>query len=282
MQFWNKEIETLNRAKLRDLQLERLKKTLRRVYQKVPHNKSKFKQANVKLSDIRNIEDINKLPFTTKKDLYVDYPFGLVTLPIKKLVRLHTSSGTTGKPKAIFFSKKDINTASELVARCLVMSGARPEDILQNCMTYGLFTGVMKIKQLSVFLENKKGRLYEALKTLAEVRINIRALSIADTFEFGILIMIVTDLKKAKEILENNDFTVKLTNVIAIAVKDKPGGLAEALKHLYEADINIEYIYAFVEKSGEKAVVVLRTENLDKTISLLQDKGVKLLVGMMC
>jgi len=135
----------------------------------------------------------------------------------------------------------------------------------------------MKIKQISVFLENKRGRLYEALRALSEEGINIRALSIADTSEFGILRLIVTDPEKAKEILEKNEFTVKLTNVVAIAVKDKPGGLAEALKYLYDANINIEYIYAFVEKSGEKAVVVLRTENLDKTISILQEKGVTLL-----
>ncbi len=135
----------------------------------------------------------------------------------------------------------------------------------------------MKIKQLSIFLENKRGRLYEALKALADAEINIRALSIADTSEFGILRMIVTDPEKGKEILEKNEFTVKLTNVIAMAVKDKPGGLAEALKHLYDNNVNIEYIYAFVEKSGEQAVVVLRTENLDKTIALLQEKNIKLL-----
>lgn len=135
----------------------------------------------------------------------------------------------------------------------------------------------MKIKQISIFLENKKGRLYEALKALAESGINIRALSIADTSEFGILRLIVSDPEKAKDVLERNDFTVKITNVIAIAVPDKPGGLAEALKFIYDADINVEYIYAFVEKSGEKAVVVLRTENLDKTISLLQSKGITLL-----
>lgn len=135
----------------------------------------------------------------------------------------------------------------------------------------------MKIKQLSVFLENKRGRLYEALTALAQAQINIRALSIADTSEFGILRLIVTDPDKAKEILEKNEFTVKLTNVVAMAVKDKPGGLAEALKYLYDANVNIEYIYAFVEKSGEQAVVVLRTENMDRTISLLQEKGIKLL-----
>ncbi|MCX8033887.1 MAG: phenylacetate--CoA ligase [Thermodesulfovibrio sp.] len=141
MRFWDEETETLEKQKLRELQLERLRKTLRRIYQKVPHYRTKFQQANVKPEDIKHIEDVNKLPFTTKEDLYVDYPFGLVTLPLDKLIRLHTSSGTTGKPKAIFFSKKDINNSAELIARCLVMTGAQRGDILQNSMTYGLFTG---------------------------------------------------------------------------------------------------------------------------------------------
>jgi len=135
----------------------------------------------------------------------------------------------------------------------------------------------MKIKQISVFLENKKGRLYEALSVLAKAGINIRALSIADTSDFGILRMIVNKPEEAKRALEEAGFTTKITNVIAVGVKDEPGGLAEVLKILYENDINVEYVYAFVEKSGEEALVVLRTNNLDKTIDLLQSKGVKLL-----
>ncbi len=135
----------------------------------------------------------------------------------------------------------------------------------------------MKIKQISVFLENKKGRLYEALKAIADKNINIRALSIADTSEFGILRMIVNNPEEAKKALEENGFTTKITNVIAVGVKDEPGGLAEILKYLYDADINVEYIYAFVEKSKEKAVVVLKTNNLDKSISILEEKGVHLL-----
>jgi len=135
----------------------------------------------------------------------------------------------------------------------------------------------MKIKQISVFLENKKGRLFEALNTLSKAGINIRALSIADTSDFGILRMIVNDPEKAKKALENGGFTTKITHILAVGIKDRPGGLAEVLKILYEADINVEYIYAFVEKSGEEALVVLRTNNLDKTIDLLQEKGVKLL-----
>lgn len=135
----------------------------------------------------------------------------------------------------------------------------------------------MKIKQISVFLENKRGRLFEALNVLSKAGINIRALSIADTSDFGILRMIVNDPEKAKKALENEGFTTKITHVLTVGVKDRPGGLAEVLKILYEEDINVEYIYAFVEKSGEEALVVLRTNNLDKTITLLQEKGVKLL-----
>lgn len=134
----------------------------------------------------------------------------------------------------------------------------------------------MKIKQISVFLENKKGRLYEALRALASAGVNIRALSIADTSDFGILRMIVNDPELAKRALEEAGFTTKITNVIAVAVKDEPGGLAEILKILYEGDVNVEYVYAFVEKSGEEALVVLRTNNLDKTIDLLKSHGVKM------
>ena len=134
----------------------------------------------------------------------------------------------------------------------------------------------MKIKQISVFLENKKGRLYEALKVLQEGGINIRALSIADTSEFGILRMIVDKPEEAKKALEEKGFTAKLTNVVAVGVKDEPGGLAAVLAYLYEADLNVEYVYAFVKKAGEEAIVVMRTSNLEKTVAVLQEKGAKI------
>ncbi len=143
MQFWNRELETLPRQKLEQLQLERLKKILKRVYQRVPHYKKKFQETGINPSNIKSLDDIKKLSFTTKEDLFVDYPYGLLSIPIEKVIRLHTSSGTTGKPKAIFFSKKDINNSAELIARCLVMTGTTKGDILQNSMTYGLFTGAL-------------------------------------------------------------------------------------------------------------------------------------------
>lgn len=132
----------------------------------------------------------------------------------------------------------------------------------------------MKVKQISVFLENKKGRLYEALYALGKANINIRALAIADTSEFGILRLIVPNPEKAKKTLEKNDFAVGENEVIAVGLQDRPGGLAEVLKILNDADINVEYLYAFVEKKGEKAIVVLRTEKIDEGIKALKNGGV--------
>jgi len=135
----------------------------------------------------------------------------------------------------------------------------------------------MKVKQISVFLENKKGRLKKAVHALAKANINIRALSIADTSEFGILRLIVPEPEKAKKVLEENNFVVKINDVIAVEVPDKPGGLDSILGILTEADMNVEYIYAFVEKKGEKALVVIRTEDIESGIKVLREAKVPIL-----
>ncbi|MEI7905565.1 MAG: ACT domain-containing protein, partial [Candidatus Firestonebacteria bacterium] len=135
----------------------------------------------------------------------------------------------------------------------------------------------MKVKQISIFLENKKGRLLEALKVLGREKVNIRALSIADTNDFGILRLIVADPEKAKVVLEQDGFTVKESDVIAIVVTDEPGGLANVLSVLNKAEINVEYIYAFADKQEADAVVVLRTENIDEGVKTLKKAGVKML-----
>lgn len=135
----------------------------------------------------------------------------------------------------------------------------------------------MKLKQISVFLENRKGRLWKAMNVLATSGINIRALSIADTSEFGILRMIVPEPDKAQEVLEKNHFVVKVNDVIAVEVPDEPGGLDHILGVLNQADINVEYLYAFVEKNDKKAMVVIRTEDVDAGISVLEDSGVVIL-----
>lgn len=137
----------------------------------------------------------------------------------------------------------------------------------------------MKVKQISVFLENKSGRLAGVTKALGDNNINIRALSIADTTDFGILRLIVSEPEKAVTILKAEDFTVSETSIIAVQIPDHPGGLAEILQILDSSGINIEYMYAFVGKSGANAVVVFRVEDIDRAITLLQQKGIALLSG---
>lgn len=137
----------------------------------------------------------------------------------------------------------------------------------------------MKVKQISIFLENKSGRLAKVTKVLGENNINIRALSIADTTDFGVLRLIVNDPDKAWKILKEQDFTVSATETIAVQIPDQPGGLAGIMQILDESKINIEYMYAFVGKSGTNAVVVFRVEQIDRAIEILQQAGISLLSG---
>jgi len=137
----------------------------------------------------------------------------------------------------------------------------------------------MKVSQLSVFIENKSGRLADVTRALADAKINIRALSIADTIDYGLLRLIVNDPVAARNALAGAGFTVTLTDVLAIVVPDKPGGLAGIIDILAGTGINIEYMYAFVGTSGENAIVVFRIERLDEAISTLQQKGVRIMTG---
>ena len=137
----------------------------------------------------------------------------------------------------------------------------------------------MKVEQVSIFLENKSGRLAEVTAVLAGAGINIRALSLADTADFGILRLIVDDREKAKTVLKENGFTVSKTEVVAIRVPDKPGGLASVLKVLDGAGINVEYMYAFTQKDSEDAVIVYRFDDIDKALGVLEGSGVSVLTG---
>jgi hypothetical protein len=137
----------------------------------------------------------------------------------------------------------------------------------------------MKVKQLSVFIENKSGRLAEVTRLLGTNNINIRALSLADTSDFGILRIIVNDVDKAYKILKDEKFTVSETEVLAVEVPDVPNGLYGILKMLYDNKINVEYMYAFVEKASEKAIMVFRFENTDKAIETLKKNKISILSG---
>ena len=137
----------------------------------------------------------------------------------------------------------------------------------------------MKVEQISIFLENKSGRLADVAGVLAKAGINIRALSLADTTDFGILRLIVNDNEKAKQVLKDNGFTVGKTEVIAVEVMDRPGGLAQILDVMKDNGINVEYMYAFVQKSGGNAIIIFRFDELEKAIAVLQKAGIRILKG---
>ena len=137
----------------------------------------------------------------------------------------------------------------------------------------------MKVEQISIFLENKAGRLAEVTGILGDAGINIRALSLADTSDFGILRLIVNDHEKAKQVLKEHGFTVGRTEVVAVEVEDRPGGLNRILRILFEAGINVEYMYAFVQQSGQNAVLIFRFDDIDNAVDVLTRDGVTVING---
>ena len=131
----------MSRAEMRELQSERLRELVQRVYDNVPFYQKRMDEAGVKPADIKSIDDISKLPFTNKQDLRDNYPFGLFAVPMKEIVRVHASSGTTGKPTTVGYTRNDLEVWKEVVARCFTMCGIGTDDIMQVAYGYGLFTG---------------------------------------------------------------------------------------------------------------------------------------------
>ena len=139
--IWNEAKECMSRDELQNLQSARLVKLVDRVYHNVEFYRKKMQQLGIEPGDIKGIEDINKLPFTTKADLRDNYPFGLFAVPQSQIVRVHASSGTTGKATVVGYTRKDIDVWSECVARAFAQAGLNRDDIIQVAYGYGLFTG---------------------------------------------------------------------------------------------------------------------------------------------
>ena len=137
----------------------------------------------------------------------------------------------------------------------------------------------MKVEQITVFLENQSGRLADVADILAGADVNIRALSLADSADFGILRLIVNDSEKAQQVLKAQGFTMAKTEVVAVEVPDQPGGLARMLKTLKANQVNVEYMYAFVHKSAVNATIIFRFDDLEKAIQCLQQAGIRILQG---
>lgn len=137
----------------------------------------------------------------------------------------------------------------------------------------------MKVEQISIFLENKPGGLEYVTRVLKDADINIRALSLADTSDFGILRLIVNDTNLAEKTLQEEGFTVRRSSVVAVEIPDRPGGLHSIVEALSNRGVNVEYTYAFVERSGENAIIIFRFDRTDDAIEALQEKGFVILPG---
>lgn len=135
----------------------------------------------------------------------------------------------------------------------------------------------MQVEQISVFLENKTGRMSEVTAILAEAGINIRALALADTSDFGVLRLIVDDNERANSVLKENGFTVGTTEVVAVEVEDRPGGLNKILEILRGSDLNVEYMYAYVRHSGRDAIMIFRFDHVGTAIDVLKKSGVSII-----
>lgn len=143
--IWNETIECATRDEMNGIQSARLIETVQRIYHNVPGYRNKMQKAGLVPTDIKSLDDLSKLPFTTKEDLREHYPFGMFTVPMSEIVRVHASSGTTGRPTVVGYTRKDLNTWSEVVTRTLVMAGVHRHDVVQVAYGYGLFTGGLGI-----------------------------------------------------------------------------------------------------------------------------------------
>ncbi len=137
----------------------------------------------------------------------------------------------------------------------------------------------MRVEQISIFLENRTGRLAEVTSILSEAGVNIRALSVADTSDFGVLRMIVNNNEKARQGLKDNGFAIGTHDVVAVEVTDEPGGLHRILDLLGQSGLNVEYMYAFVRQSGDNAIMIFRFDNIDNAVSVLEENNITVING---
>ncbi|HEY6010535.1 MAG TPA: phenylacetate--CoA ligase [Nitrospirota bacterium] len=190
--YWQPESECMDREELAQLQLERLESTLNRVYLNVPFYRKKFDEIGFNPDDLRSLDDLRKLPFTTKQDLRDNYPYGLFAVPLREVVRVHASSGTTGMATVVGYSRNDIKTWSNLVARILAAGGITKDDVIQITFNYGLFTGAFglhygaerlgaSVIPISSGNTKRQIKIMQDFKTTALVGTPSYAMLIADT-----------------------------------------------------------------------------------------------------
>ena len=194
MQIWEPEYECMPREEIEQLQLERLQATLNRVYKNVTCYRNKFNEQGIVPEDVQSLAELSKLPFTTKEDLRLNYPYGMFAVPLREVVRIHSSSGTTGKPTVVGYTKRDIKVWSNLVARFMTGAGVTSDDVVQIAFGYGLFTGAFGLHYGSELLgasvipmgagnTEKQIMIMQDYKTTALVSTPSYAVTIAERIE---------------------------------------------------------------------------------------------------
>ena len=241
--MFNKKMETISHKKLKEIQLQRLKKTVNRVYEKVPFYKKKFKELNITPSDIKTINDITKLPFTTKNDLRDNAPFGMMTTSLDNCIELHASSGTTGIPVTACYTKNDMDVWAEVMARCLGMSGLSKRDIFQNPIPYGTFTGAFgfhygALKVGAMVIPSGKGQSERQLKLMDYYN---------TTFVSGVASYILRLSQVAKEIGIDPKNDLKVRNGL-FGAEMFTKGLKKRIEDTWNMDVHD--IYGLTEMCG--------------------------------
>jgi len=289
--IWDVRNECMSADEREAIQVQRLRATLGRVKAVVPYYSRLLREADINPEDVESLDDLAQLPFTVKDDLRDNYPYGMFVVPFEEVVRIHLSSGTTGKPTAVGYTKSDIALWAEVIARTLCGGGAVPGDIMQNSYGYGMFTGglglhyggeLLGVAVLPMSVGNSKRqimvmqdfgttllsctpsyalRLAKVARILGDAGVNIGALHVADSTDFGVLRFVCDKPDKAASVLKEAGFSVGEAEVLAIQVPHKPGALADALAVIEPLGINIEYLFCSVESTGRHGVVAARMED---------------------
>jgi len=241
MEYWDGKKERIEREKLEQLQLELLNRTLKSAYNS-PFYKKRFKKLGLK-PEIKDISEIQKFPFTTKDDLRESYPFGMVATDIGNLVRMHGSSGTTGKSTLVFHTRKDIENWANLVARCLYMIGVRETDIFQNMMSYGLFTGGLGLhygaeKIGTLVIPIGSGNTKKQIEFLLDLKTTV--LHITPSY-----LLYIAYMAEQMNLSPSDDFNIKIA---IVGAEPHSEGLRKKLENIFK--INVYNCYGLSEMNG--------------------------------
>ncbi len=242
--IWSKE-ETLSRVEMEKLQLARLQETVARVYEKVPYYRAKMDEMGVKPQDIQSLADLQKLPFTTKQDMRDTYPFGLFAVPQDELVRIHASSGTTGKPTVVGYTREDLETWTDCVARIACMGGATEKDVAQICFGYGMFTGALGLhygleKIGAAIVPSSTGNSEKQLMYMKDFRTSL----LVATPSYALRL---AEVARELGIEPQRDLGVKIALVGSELLTD---AMREEMHHAWGRDIKITSNYGMSELMG--------------------------------